>query len=79
LLELQPVTGRTNQLRIHCEYIGHPIVGDERRGGREYRRLCLHAYKLAFQHPTERRRLEFEIDLPPDFIAEEQTKKRETD
>ncbi len=68
LLELQPVTGRTNQLRIHCEYIGHPIVGDERRGGREFRRLCLHAYKLAFQHPTEHRRLEFEIDLPLDFI-----------
>ncbi|CAA9422705.1 MAG: Ribosomal large subunit pseudouridine synthase D [uncultured Pyrinomonadaceae bacterium] len=79
LLELQPVTGRTNQLRIHCEYIGHPIVGDERRGGREFGRLCLHAYKLAFQHPTEYRRLEFEIDLPPDFIAEEQTKKREAD
>jgi 23S rRNA pseudouridine1911/1915/1917 synthase len=29
LLELEPVTGRTNQLRIHCAYIGHPIVGDE--------------------------------------------------
>jgi 23S rRNA pseudouridine1911/1915/1917 synthase len=69
LLELQPVTGRTNQLRIHCEYIGHPIVGDERRGGREFGRLCLHAYKLAFYHPTEHRRLEFEIDLPADFIA----------
>jgi len=67
LLELQPVTGRTNQLRIHCEYIGHPIVGDERRGGREFGRLCLHAYKLSFFHPTEQRRLDFEIDLPEDF------------
>ena len=69
LLELQPVTGRTNQLRIHCEYIGHPIVGDEQRGGRQFGRLCLHAYKLAFQHPTEHRRLEFKIDLPPDFMS----------
>jgi 23S rRNA pseudouridine1911/1915/1917 synthase len=68
LLELQPVTGRTNQLRIHCEYIGHPIVGDERRGGREFSRLCLHAYKLSFRHPTEPRRLDFEIGLPEDFI-----------
>jgi 23S rRNA pseudouridine1911/1915/1917 synthase len=67
LLELQPVTGRTNQLRIHCEYIGHPIVGDERRGGREFKRLCLHAYKLSFRHPTEHRRLDFEIGLPEDF------------
>ena len=52
LIELEPVTGRTNQLRIHCELIGHPIVGDTRRGGREFERLCLHAYKLAFPHPT---------------------------
>lgn len=52
LLELEPVTGRTNQLRIHCELIGHPIVGDTSRGGREFERLCLHAYKLAFPHPT---------------------------
>jgi len=68
LLELQPVTGRTNQLRIHCEYIGHPIVGDERRGGREFGRLCLHAYKLSFHHPLEHRRLDFEIGLPENFI-----------
>lgn len=69
LLELQPVTGRTNQLRIHCEHIGHPIVGDQRRGGREFGRLCLHAYKLAFYHPLEHRRLEFEIDSPTDFTV----------
>ena len=68
LLEMQPITGRTNQLRIHCEYINHPIVGDERRGGREYKRLCLHAYKLSFNHPTNHRRLDFEINLPEDFM-----------
>jgi len=51
LLELEPVTGRTNQLRIHCELIGHPIVGDVQRNGREYERLCLHAYSLAIPHP----------------------------
>ena len=67
LLELQPVTGRTNQLRIHCEHIGHPIVGDEKRGGRAFKRLCLHAYKLSFFHPINHRRLEFEISLPEDF------------
>ncbi len=52
LLELEPVTGRTNQLRIHCAHIGHPIVGDVKRGGSEHDRLCLHAWKIAFRHPT---------------------------
>ena len=52
LMELEPVTGRTNQLRIHCASIGHPIVGDTKRGGREFGRLCLHAYKLGFRHPA---------------------------
>lgn len=52
LLELEPVTGRTNQLRIHCELIGHPIVGDERRGGRDFERLCLHAHAISFPHPS---------------------------
>ena len=59
LLELEPVTGRTNQLRIHCETIGHPIVGDTARGGSNFPRLCLHAHKLAFRHPTTRERMEF--------------------
>jgi 23S rRNA pseudouridine1911/1915/1917 synthase len=37
LLELEPVTGRTNQLRIHCAHIGHPIIGDEMHGNFELR------------------------------------------
>lgn len=52
LVELEPVTGRTNQLRIHLAAIGHPIVGDTARGGTEFHRLCLHAYRLAFRHPS---------------------------
>lgn len=60
LLELEPVTGRTNQLRIHCGHIGHPIVGDIKRGGREFERLCLHAWKLTFRHPNSGEHMEFE-------------------
>jgi 23S rRNA pseudouridine1911/1915/1917 synthase len=60
VVELEPVTGRTNQLRIHCASIGHPIVGDVRRGGREFKRLCLHAFRLAFAHPQDHRPMEFE-------------------
>jgi len=67
LLELEPVTGRTNQLRIHCAYIGHPIVGDQRYNGREFSRLCLHARKLSFWHPDGNKRLEFETILPEEF------------
>jgi 23S rRNA pseudouridine1911/1915/1917 synthase len=52
LLELEAVTGRTNQLRIHCADIGHPIVGDTQRGGREFARMCLHSYRIVFRHPS---------------------------
>ena len=62
LLELEPVTGRTNQLRIHCAFVGHPIVGDTERGGRRFSRLCLHAFKLAFRHPNGNQYLEFEAE-----------------
>ena len=70
LLELEPVTGRTNQLRIHLAHIGHPILGDTKYGGREFSRLCLHAYKLNFWHPNGNRRLEFETDLPEEMKIE---------
>ncbi|HNQ16176.1 MAG TPA: pseudouridine synthase, partial [Pyrinomonadaceae bacterium] len=52
LLELEPVTGRTNQLRIHLAHIGHPIVGDVKYGGPEFSRLCLHAARIRINHPT---------------------------
>jgi 23S rRNA-/tRNA-specific pseudouridylate synthase len=62
LVELNPLTGRTNQLRIHCAYVGHPIVGDEWYGGANFAgasRLCLHAAELAFHHPDGGRWMEF--------------------
>ena len=66
LLELEPVTGRTNQLRIHCAEIKHPIVGDALYGGREFARLCLHAQKLGFFHP-DGGWLEFSSTLPEEM------------
>ena len=62
LIELEPVTGRTNQLRIHCQHIGHPIVGDVKRGGREFERMWLHAWKLSFRHPSSGEQMEFEAE-----------------
>jgi 23S rRNA-/tRNA-specific pseudouridylate synthase len=67
LIELEPVTGRTNQLRIHLAHVGHPIVGDVKYGGRDFRRMCLHAYHLSFRQPNGGERLEFEAKLKNDF------------
>ena len=67
LLELEPVTGRTNQLRIHCAHIGHPIIGDEMYGNSMETRLCLHAASLAFHHPVGGEWMEFTSPMPDEF------------
>ena len=58
-LQLQPLTGRTHQLRVHCRALGHPIVGDrlynESAGGAD--RMMLHAERLEFAHPVSHRRM----------------------
>lgn len=71
LLELEPVTGRTNQLRIHLAHTGHPIIGDIKYDGREFSRLCLHAYRLKFWHPNGGEQIEFETELPEEFLTSE--------
>jgi 23S rRNA pseudouridine1911/1915/1917 synthase len=67
LLEFEPVTGRTNQLRLHAKHIGHPIIGDTIYGGREFPRLCLHAYSLTFRHPADNQPIRFESAMPAEF------------
>lgn len=71
LVDLEPVTGRTNQLRIHCASIGHPIVGDVQRGGGEFGRLCLHAYRLSFRHPSTNDLMTFESAIPTEFNSDQ--------
>ncbi len=63
-LELEPITGRTHQLRLHLASIGHPIIGDTLYGGRPAPRLMLHATYLQFTHPANARPLYFESDAP---------------
>jgi len=58
-LQLEPVTGRTHQLRLHMAAIGHPILGDTLYGGREDERLKLHASNLNFAHPESGKMLDF--------------------
>jgi 23S rRNA pseudouridine1911/1915/1917 synthase len=69
LLELEPITGRTNQLRIHCAHMGHPIFGDDKYGGPAGPgRLFLHASRLVFYHPAGgRTRMEFSSPLPAEL------------
>ncbi|HTB48815.1 MAG TPA: RluA family pseudouridine synthase [Verrucomicrobiae bacterium] len=66
LLELQPTTGRTHQLRVHLEHLGHPIVGDTFYGGKPAERLFLHARSLELTLPNKQRKV-FEIPTPKDF------------
>jgi 23S rRNA pseudouridine1911/1915/1917 synthase len=75
LLEAEPATGRTHQIRVHLASAGHPVVGDTtygapgrlRLGGREaptLARTFLHASRLEFRHPRDGRALEFSAPLP---------------
>jgi tRNA pseudouridine32 synthase/23S rRNA pseudouridine746 synthase/23S rRNA pseudouridine1911/1915/1917 synthase len=65
-LRLTLETGRKNQIRVHCQEAGNPIVGDKKYGAKTdpYHRLFLHAEKLAFIHPVTNKKMLFE-SLPP--------------
>jgi tRNA pseudouridine32 synthase/23S rRNA pseudouridine746 synthase len=67
-VELIPITGRSHQLRIHCNALNHPILGDNLYGTAESQtateQLCLHAQSLTFTHPSTLQRLTFS-SLPP--------------
>jgi 23S rRNA pseudouridine1911/1915/1917 synthase len=76
LLELNPKTGRTHQIRVHLKYFNHPIFGDFLYAGRKVsrddrkilERVFLHAHKISFFHPASIgasvKRVEFESPLP---------------
>ncbi len=75
LVKCFPRTGRTHQIRVHLKYIGHPIVSDDKYGGRKINRLdhrwCprqfLHAQKIGFKHPKTGNWMEIESKLPEDL------------
>ncbi|OJU80749.1 MAG: RNA pseudouridine synthase [Chlamydia sp. 32-24] len=62
-------TGRKNQIRVHCQSSGHPIIGDNKYGGtiNPIQRLGLHAYKLIFTHPITQKKLTFVSPVPDEF------------
>jgi RluA family pseudouridine synthase len=69
LLEVDLLTGRKHQIRVHLADIGHPVVGDRRYGsGKEpHKRLALHALSISFTHPASGRQVTFETKVPVYF------------
>lgn len=71
LLELKLETGRTHQIRVHMNYIGHPVVNDPVYGRRKLiddSGQCLHAKTLGFIHPKTLKYMEFDSELPECFV-----------
>jgi 23S rRNA pseudouridine1911/1915/1917 synthase len=78
LMEAQIHTGRTHQIRVHFQFIGHPLVGDDTYGAKQNARVkeltnyaaprvMLHAKNLSFTHPRTKKPMNFEAPLPDDF------------
>ncbi len=78
LVDVQIHTGRTHQIRVHFQFIGHPVVGDDTYGARPNARLkelanyaaprvLLHARDLSFEHPHTKKTVQFSAPVPADF------------
>ncbi|MGN1259189.1 MAG: RluA family pseudouridine synthase [Christensenellales bacterium] len=71
LMQFDLETGRTHQIRVHSKFIGHPIVGDKTYGYKNQKfdlnGQLLHAKRLEFTHPTTKKHMVFEVDLPDYF------------
>lgn len=70
LLEIELLTGRTHQIRVHMSSIGHPLLGDDLYGGRKevINRQALHSKSLQFDHPFLERTLTFSSELEQDML-----------
>jgi 23S rRNA pseudouridine1911/1915/1917 synthase len=77
-VEARILTGRTHQIRVHFQFLGHPVVGDQTYGARQNKRLAeesgyaaprvmLHSRELSFTHPHTGKKMKLEAPLPEDF------------
>lgn len=71
LVKCKLKTGRTHQIRVHTQYIGHPILGDTLYGNSSnlINRQALHAYKVKFIHPITKQPMQIECELPEDMLT----------
>jgi len=76
LIEASPITGRTHQIRVHCQYVGYPIVGDQKYGPKacpeplkRIKKLCLHASRIRFSEPESNRPLDIEAPIDKFFSS----------
>lgn len=78
LIKASPVTGRTHQIRVHTQYVGHPIALDDKYGDKQFdeqmskiglNRLFLHAFSLRFEHPKSSERLRISAPLDDEMKA----------
>lgn len=80
LIEAAPETGRTHQIRVHCQFVGHPLIGDDKYAEARFRdpridaiassrQLCLHASRLGFIDPLGNKAVEFTAPLDKRFAA----------
>ncbi len=68
LVEAEPLTGRTHQIRVHAAELGFPVLGDTLYGGTPAHRVCLHALELTLRHPETGEEKTF--NAPEDFSAD---------
>ena len=72
VVEIEPETGRTNQIRIHFKSMGHPLVGERKFAfAKDYelkfRRAALHSHKIGFEHPVTKKPIIFTTPIPEDM------------
>ena len=73
LLKIKTITGRTHQIRVHCAYISHPLVGDEMYGGaltESLTRAALHCINVTITHPVTGNKMSFFAAIPEDIKKE---------
>ena len=71
LLDIEILTGRKNQIRVHMNDINHPIIGDKKYNSKTnpIKRLGLHANKLILQHPITKQTMTFEDKTPKEMLS----------
>ncbi len=76
LIQASPITGRTHQIRVHCQYVGHPLACDERYGDEDFdayikrfglNRLFLHAANIKFIHPATGEQMDLSAPMGPEL------------